>query len=29
MQKFRSLFASLALIFEAIDFVDGSSEGAR
>jgi putative DNA primase/helicase len=27
MQKFRSLFASLALIFEAIDFVDGSSEG--
>ena len=28
MLKFRSLFASLALIFEAIDFVDGSSSEA-
>src|SRR5829696_4461554 len=27
MLKFRSLFASLALIFEAIDFVGGSSSG--
>jgi hypothetical protein len=27
MLKYRSLFASLALIFEAIDFVDGVSEG--
>jgi len=27
MLKFRSLFASLALIFEAVDFVDGVSEG--
>jgi hypothetical protein len=27
MLKFRSLFASFALIFEAIDFVDGTSSG--
>jgi hypothetical protein len=27
MLKYRSLFASLALIFEAIDFVSGVSEG--
>jgi hypothetical protein len=27
MLKYRSLFASLALIFEAVDFVDGSSKG--
>jgi putative DNA primase/helicase len=27
--KYRSLFASLALVFEAVDFVDGESSGQR